>query len=61
MTTPETGTHSPKAVTADEWKLLIGGSGGPLSASQLTKAIQSYLDGQGTAQPQTTTPPANVA
>jgi hypothetical protein len=61
MTAPETGTHSPKAVTADEWKLLTGGSGGPLSASQLTKAIQSYLDGQGTAQPQTTTPPANVA
>jgi hypothetical protein len=51
ITAPETGAHSPQAVTAAEWNRLTGGSGGPMSASQLTKAIQSYLSTQGTAPP----------
>jgi hypothetical protein len=45
-----------QAVTALEWTKLTGASGSTLTTTQLTKAIQSYLDMQSAAPPQSNAP-----
>jgi hypothetical protein len=55
ITTPEKGYQSLEAITALEWTKLTGASGGALTTTQLTMAIQNYLDTQSTAPPQSKT------